>query len=180
MFWWLLRRTLGVNCPLPQKSQARIITDQTSPAATLNSGGSEPVRILIVCEDDAVTKQLKHFLREEGYLLEGVKSMTAACVSAKSGQFQVVFTTPVLGDGSWKRLVDLASLDDLGFVVVLVSGTFDIKQWGEALEDGAFDVLDVLHDLPKTAEAASRALWAAYLKRVGRAHPENALPPWAA
>jgi hypothetical protein len=76
-------------------------------------------------------------------------------------------------------LVDIARHYDLGFVVVLLASTFDLKEWDEALEDGAFDVLDVLHELPKVAEATKRALWAAYLNGAGPA-PGVANPPKAA
>ena len=93
--------------------------------------------------------------------------MTAGCRAARSGRFQVVFTAPMLADGSWNRLADIAGYYDLGFVTVLVAGTFDLKQWAEALEAGAFDVLDALHELPLTADFAKRAFWAAYLKGAG-------------
>src|SRR5207245_9285208 len=56
---------------------------------------------------------------------------------------------------------------DLGFEVVLLARTFDLSQWAEALEDGAFDVLDVVHGLPKAAQTVKGALWAAYLKGTG-------------
>jgi hypothetical protein len=53
-------------------------------------------------------------------------------------------------------------------VVVLVASTFDFNQRAEALEEGAFDVLDAFHELPRAAEVAKRALWAAYLKGAWR------------
>ena len=46
----------------------------------------------------------------------------------------------------------------LSLEVILLARTFNLNQWGEALQAGAFDVLDVLCDLPKAAEAAKRAL----------------------
>jgi hypothetical protein len=49
----------------------------------------------------------------------------------------------------------------------LATSTFDFNQSAEAQENGAFDVLDVLHELPKVAEVTKRALWAAYLKGAG-------------
>jgi DNA-binding NtrC family response regulator len=139
----------------------------------------DTARILIVCEDDSITQRLKIAFREAGLISEHAKNITAGCESAKSGRFQVIVTTPVLGDGSWRRLVDIASHYDLGFVVVLVTGTFDFNQWTEALAEGAFDVLDALHELPRAAEAAQRALWAAYLNGAGRC-PEVASPSRAA
>jgi DNA-binding NtrC family response regulator len=139
----------------------------------------DAARILIVCDDDSITERLNTAFREAGVISEHVKNITAGCESARSGRFQVVVTTPVLGDGSWRRLVDIASHYDLGFVVVLVASTFDFNQWAEALEDGAFDVLDSLHELPKAAEAAQRALWAAYLKGAGPC-PETGSPSKAA
>ena len=124
-------------------------------------------RILIVCEDNSDTERLKDVLRQEGFASEWANSITAGCEAAKSGRFQVVVSTPLLRDGSWRRLTDIANHYDLGFEVVLVASTFDLNQWAEGLEDGAFDVLDALHELPRAADVAKRALWAAYLKGAG-------------
>ena len=139
----------------------------------------DEARILIVSDDDFLTERVNIVLREAGFISERAKSITLGCESARSGRFQVVITTPRLGDGSWRRLVDIASHYDLGFVVILLASTFDFSEWVEALENGAFDVLDVLHELPKAAEATKRALWAAYLKGSGPA-PRVASPPKAA
>lgn len=154
--------------------------DKISPPSTLKLRVPDEGRILIVCNDDAITERLNIVLREAGFMSECAKSITAGCESAKSGRFQVVISTPVLGDGSWRRLADIASHYDLGFVVVLVASTFDFKQWAEALEDGAFDVLDALHELPRAAEVAKRALWVACLKGAGGPRSEDAIPPKAA
>jgi DNA-binding NtrC family response regulator len=136
-------------------------------------------RILIVSDDDCLTERVNIVLKEAGFISECAESITSGCEAAKSGRFQVIISAPTLGDGSWRRLVDIARHYDLGFVVVLLASTFDLKEWDEALEDGAFDVLDVLHELPKVAEATKRALWAAYLNGAGPA-PGVANPPKAA
>ncbi len=60
--------------------------------------------------------------------------------------------------------MDIAGHYDSGFVVILVATTFDIQEWTDALECGAFDVLDALHELPRVAESVKSAAWAAYLK----------------
>lgn len=140
---------------------------------------SETARILIVCDDDLIAERLNIVLREAGYISERAKSITAGCESARSGRFQVVISAPVLGDGSWRRLVDIASYYNLGFVVLLVASPVNFNQSVEAQENGVFEVLDVLHDLPTVAEVIKRALWAAYLKGVGSA-PEIVGPPKAA
>lgn len=70
------------------------------------------------------------------------------------------------------RLIDLASQHDLGFEIILLARTFDLNEWSEALQVGAFEVLDVLFDLPQAAEAAKRALGAANLKRF-RPRPQS-------
>lgn len=121
-------------------------------------------RILIVGEDDAATQQLKASFQDAGFLSETTKSVTAACQSAKSGRFQAVVSAPVLSDGSWRRIADIAKHYDLGFEVVLVTRHFDLLEWSEALRDGAFDVIDAASELPKASETMKRALWAAYLK----------------
>ena len=128
-------------------------------------------RMLIVCDNDSETERLKTVFREADLTSESAKSITAGCESARSGRFQVVFSTPLLADGSWRRLIDVAQHYDLSFEVVLLARTFNLSQWTEALQDGAFDVLDVVYDLPKAAEAAKRALGAAYLRRF-RSHAE--------
>ena len=79
----------------------------------------------------------------------------------------MVVSTPLLSDGSWRRLIEIANHCDLGFEVVLWARKFDFPGWAEALEDGAFDVLDVVHGLPKAAQTVKGALWAAYLKGTG-------------
>jgi DNA-binding NtrC family response regulator len=140
---------------------------------------SEKPRILIVCDDDVLTERLSTFFRRAGIALECVGSMTAGCACARSGRFQVVFTVPVLADGSWRRLAEIASQYDLSFVVVLVASNFDFNDYAQALHDGAFDVLDALHELPKAAQAAKAGFWAAYLKGAGHS-PDVARHPMAA
>src|SRR6267378_3463012 len=124
-------------------------------------------RILIVCDDDSETERLKTILQKAGIASEYTRSITAGCEAAKSGRFQVVVSTPLLRDGSWRRLTDIANHYDLGFEVVLWARNFDLAEWVEALKDGAFDVLDAMCEPPKAAEATRRALWAAYLKGAG-------------
>jgi len=68
----------------------------------------------------------------------------------------VIFATPLLGDRSWIRLIEVAGQHNLGFEIVLLARTFIFNEWTEALQVGAFGVLDVLSDLPKAAEAARR------------------------
>src|SRR3989441_847042 len=101
-------------------------------------------RILIVCEDDSDTERLETILQRAGFVSECTKSITAGCEAAKSGRFQVVVSTLLLRDGSWTRLTDIANHYDLGFEVVLWARNFDFAEWGEAMKDGAFDVLDAL------------------------------------
>ena len=122
-------------------------------------------RILIVCDHDSDTDRLKTAFRKAGLTSESAKSITTGCEAAKSGRFQVVFSTALLADGSWRRLIDVANHYSLSFEVILLARTFSLNQWAEALQVGAFDVLDVVCDLPKAAEAAKRAWGTAYLKR---------------
>ena len=138
--------------------------DKTTLPPGMKQNGPREVRILIVSENDSVAERLALALSEADFTWERAGSITAGCESARSGRFQVIITTPLLADGSWKRLVDIAVHYDAGFVVILLATTFDIQEWTEALEYGAFDVLDALHELPRVAESAKSAAWAAYLK----------------
>lgn len=115
-------------------------------------------RILIVSESDSETERLTASLGRAGWTWEKANNVTAACELAKSGRFQLIFTAPHLVDGSWRRLIDLARQDDLAFEIVLLARIFDLREWAESLQAGAFEVLDVLRDLPRAAEAAKRAL----------------------
>jgi DNA-binding NtrC family response regulator len=142
--------------------------------ATLVPSFRPEPRILIVCEDDSIAERLNIALAAVGFLSERTCSMTEGCTAATSGRFHVIFTQPVLADGSWRRLTDLAEEDRAGFVVVLVASDMDFNQAADALREGAFDVLDPLHELPQAAEAGRCALWAAYLKG-GR--PLSHMPP---
>jgi DNA-binding NtrC family response regulator len=124
-------------------------------------------RILIVCENDSETMQLKTELLREGLIWQCAKSITEGCEAAKSGQFQVIVSTPQLQDGSWRRLIDVANHYDLSFEVILWAQNLDSSEWMKALNDGAFDVLDAACEQPNTVETTKSALWAAYLKGAG-------------
>lgn len=132
-------------------------------------------RALIVSEDSALSKEVELILIQSGFLTKSVKSMAAGCESARAGEFQVVVSAPVLPDGSWKRLADIDSHYRPGFVIILMATNFDFNDWGLALEEGAFEVLNALYEMPKVAEVARRALWAAYLKGAGP-RPEALAP----
>ena len=125
----------------------------------------EMARILIVCEKDFDSDRLKTVFQQAGLASESADNVAAACESAKSGRFGVIFSSPFAGDGSWTQLIEVARRSNLSFEIVLLARTFDLNQWVEALQVGAFDVLDVLSDLRQAAEVAQRAFSAAYLKR---------------
>jgi DNA-binding NtrC family response regulator len=94
----------------------------------------------------------------------GTTAKATGCEAAKSGQYQVVVSIPRLRDGSWRRLTDIANYHELPFEVVVWARNFDLREWAEALDNGAFDVVDAVYDQPRVVEAAKCALWAAYLK----------------
>jgi DNA-binding NtrC family response regulator len=135
--------------------------------------------VLIVSDDERETEWLKTVLLEAGFVSDSAGSITAGCEAAKSGWFQVVVSRPVLKDGSWRRLTDIAHHCDLGFEVVVLAPEQDFPAAAEALNEGAFDVLDAMSQRPRIVETARRATWAAYLKGAGP-HPRGAAPPKAA
>lgn len=123
-------------------------------------------QILIVGDDPSVG-QLEAALQRVGMASATAKSMTEACEWVISGRFQAVLSQPLLSDGSWRRLIDIANHYDLRFEVVVFARDFDLAAWAESLNDGAFDVLDTVVEMPRVAEVSKRALWAAYLKGAG-------------
>ena len=149
----------------------RRVTAETKPRGGAALRVPDMTHILIVHDHDADTERLKGVFRTAGFTSESVNNMTEGCESARSGRFHVVFSAPALGDGSWRRLMEVANQTYLPFEVILLARTFDLGQWADALQRGAFDVLDVLWDLPKAGEAAKHASAMTYLKR-GRPHPD--------
>jgi len=141
------------------RTREMIGESKTRSGSTLNV--PDGARILIVCDDHSETERLKTILQKAGIVSECAKSITAGCEAAKSGRFQVVVSTPLLSDGSWRRFTDIANHCDLGLEVVLWARNFDLAEWGEALKQGAFDVLDALNYL----EVWNRAQFLKNLKR---------------
>ncbi len=148
-------------------TQTRESTGESKTRSRLTLKVPDGARILIVCEDDSDTEELKTILQKAGFVSECAKSITAGCEAARSGRFQAVVSTPLLRDGSWRRLIDIANHYDLGFEVILWARTFDLAEWVEALKEGAFEVLDAVRELPRAVEAIKTALSAAYLKGAG-------------
>jgi DNA-binding NtrC family response regulator len=124
--------------------------------------------ILIICDEKSLTERLRSMFRQIGLNSETASCITDGCNLAKSGRFQVVVTVPAMRDGSWRRLVDMTKHYDLSLEIVLLADDFDLRQWGEALNDGAFDVINLLYELPNAAQVVVAAFWAVYLKGGGQ------------
>src|SRR6266705_6484671 len=124
------------------RTREMIGESKTRSGSTLKA--PDGARILIVSDDDSETERLKTILQKAGIVSECAKSITAGCEAAKSGRFQVVVSTPVLSDGSWRRLTDIASHYDPGFEIILWARNFDLREWVVALNEGVFDVLDAM------------------------------------
>ena len=131
----------------------------------LRQGKRKMARVLIVSDSGSDTDLLKAVFSGAGIASESAGSMNLGCESAQSGRFGVIFSTPESIDGSWTRLIETAWKHGLDFEIVLLTRTFDLSQWSEAMQLGAFEVMDLLCDLPNAAEVAQRALGAGYLKR---------------
>jgi DNA-binding NtrC family response regulator len=128
---------------------------------------SAEARILIVCDDNSLIERLRIMFGQVGFVSEVARGITDACDAAKSDRFQVIFTVPLMRDGSWRRLMDVAEHYALGLDVILLAREFDLAQWADALNEGAFDVLNVTHDLQNAVEVATSAFWAVYLRGAG-------------
>jgi DNA-binding NtrC family response regulator len=140
------------------------IPHETYKIQPLTPRARDMARILIVCDSKSDTDRLKTVFQEAGLNSENTNNIMAGCELAKSGRFDIVFSAPLPGGGSWTRLIDVANQYNLNFEVVLLARTFDLNEWAEAMQVGAFDVFDVLCDLPKAAATAQHALGAGYLK----------------
>jgi hypothetical protein len=83
--------------------QIENMTHETNLPAGLTLRVPDLARVLIVSDNDSDTQRLKTAFREAGLGSESTNSMAAGCGSAKSGRFQVIFSTPLFRDGSWRR-----------------------------------------------------------------------------
>lgn len=157
-------------------SQSAAITEGAAQASTHGSQAPqlhhcahhEP-QILAVCADESLSQALTSILKKSSLSVESVATVSEGCALAASGRFEVVLSQPRLPDGSWRRLADLATRDCSDFVVILLASRFDTRQWLQALNDGAFDVIDVLHGLQDVEESVRYALWVGYLSGIGPA-----------
>jgi DNA-binding NtrC family response regulator len=120
-----------------------------------------------VCDDEPSRESLRSVAREAGVASETAENTAAACDSARSGQFQVVISSPSLSDGSWKRVKDIANRYNLGFEVIVLGRNLGRSECAKAINDGAFEVLKRPDQLPRAAQVVKTALWAAYLKGAG-------------
>ena len=141
-------------------------TEENKTPSALSLKVPDGARILIV-SDDADVGRLKTVLQEAGFVSEIARTMTAGCDAARSGRFQVVVSKPLLSDGSWRHLIDIANHYDLGFEVIVWARNFDLRDSAQAMREGAFDVFVALPELPRAIEVVKRALWTAYLKGAG-------------
>src|ERR1700733_3417679 len=101
-------------------------------------------QILVVCDDDSVAAATQNIFAAANFRSEGAKTVRAACQCIGLDRFDVVFTVPLLRDGAWQQLLEFARCLDLDLPFVAMARTFDMRDWGESMKSGAFDVLDVV------------------------------------
>ncbi len=132
-------------------------------------------RVLIAHDDHSIARKLGYIFRTAHLNSERVKTVRAACESLQSGRFQVVFAAPALCDGAWHQISDFAKGCKLAPPIVVVARAFDLQDWGESLKRGAFDVLDILNEIPKAAEMARQAFSSTVLPNLTNHHDLSGL-----
>ncbi len=126
--------------------------------APATPSASSRSRVLIACDDDLLAGELQITLHSAGLKSARTTSVRTARKHVGSGNFLVVFTVPILPDGSWPNLLEFARSRNLAPAFVVIARSFDLHEWGESFRNGAFDVLDALSEIPKAPEVASQAL----------------------
>jgi DNA-binding NtrC family response regulator len=119
-------------------------------------------RVLIACEDVQVADELVEVLKSTHLRLERAVNFTSACKLLKTGKFQVVFATPRIPGGSWKKLMDFAYSRGQTVSFVVVARSFDLSDWANCLKNGAFEVLDLVRELSRASDVAMQAFSAAW------------------
>lgn len=114
----------------------------------------------MACDDDVVAVPLRANLASSHLLSERVTNIQAAWERVRVENFRIVFVAAVLPDGPWHLLYDSAASQGLDLSFIVMARSFDIDDWAGAFRHGAFDVLDILSEIPKAAEIASEALLA--------------------
>lgn len=129
----------------------------TNPNPRPPEQASPKSQILVVCDDDSVAAHTQNILGAANFRSERAKTIRAACQCIGLDRFDAVFTVPLLHDGAWQQRLEFARRLDLGLPFVVMARTFDMRDWGESLKSGAFDVLNVVEELPRAAEVARLA-----------------------
>lgn len=129
----------------------------------------QPETQVLVVADELLAHTILLTLENSGLSADWVTTMEEGYALAASGRFPVILSQPRLPDGSWRRLIDLANRESSKLVVILVARKFDTRDWLQALQDGAFDVIDAVYGLDKVKEAVHRAMWVEYLTGAGPA-----------
>jgi DNA-binding NtrC family response regulator len=117
---------------------------------------------LIVCEDGQIADELLEVLKKADLRSELAMDFRSACKLLKTGNFQVVFTTPGVPGGSWEKLMEFVRGNGETISFVIVARSFDLSDWANCLKNGAFEVLDSMSEISRAGEVAVKAFSATW------------------
>jgi len=104
---------------------------------------NEPMRILIVEDDQIFRETVVEVLRDEGYKVKGARSFDKAVKRLTKHTFDVVFSDISIGNHTGYEVIQIATQKHPNAKIVLMSGQASPDMIRQATDSG------VLHILPK-------------------------------
>ena len=99
------------------------------------------IGVLAICSNPGQVSALTRILRHTSWTLETASCLSSAESALRLVSPQVVLCDEKLLDGGWRDVLQLAHALDPAPEVVVISPSADDRLWGEALQEGVWDVL---------------------------------------
>ena len=122
---------------------------------------SERVRILLIDDEEIVSRRLRPALEREGYEVESFQVGKDALASIAAKDFDIVVTDMRIDEVNGLQVLEAARNKSSKTKVVLITGYATMELAREALAKGAFEVLAKPFRPQDLRDAISRAIAAA-------------------
>jgi len=110
-------------------------------AMPLDSGEYKTARLLLVSAHDCVQQALESILDPDRWTVLRAFDGAVARLSVEAADPDVIVVDGRLPDGSWFDLFESINAAGNAPPIVVLSETADLREWGEVLNRGAFDLL---------------------------------------
>jgi DNA-binding NtrC family response regulator len=119
---------------------------------------AEPVRVLLVEDDDGIRIAVREALLHRGYVVDAVDRAEAGIARLQEAGADIVITDMRLPGLSGLEFVSRAKAIDPELVIIVMSGAASIREAMEALDRGAYDFFAKPFRVPELEVVMRRAL----------------------